>query len=136
MKGLVGAEVEPETFAVISVALADAIREHQVRSAKLRKARRRYEKSPLQSPARELARKKLAIATRHATRAEVALIVLADKEPIAYPTPEPEIVPEELRSISAFGALVGAPTTLSKRLDRGTPADLREALTPRPTRAG
>jgi len=126
VKGLVGATVEAQTFAVITQELADAIREHQVRSAKLRKARKRYEKSALRSPARELARKKLAIATRHATRAEVALLVLADREPIAYPSAEP--APEEPRTIGAFGPSAGVPMALNNRLQRGTPAELRSLL--------
>lgn len=119
-----GATVEADSFAVISRELAEAIRAYQVWSAKLRKARRRYEKSPQQSPARELARKKLATATRNATRAEVALLMLADKEPIAYPMPELETS----KSISARGPRVGELAPLSKRLERGTPEELRGML--------
>lgn len=130
MKGLVGAEVEPLSFAVISGELADAIRAYQdavVKVARRRKGLEARLKGAGNAPARELARKNLRCAKRALARAEGALLVAAGKEPIARPTP----VVEEPKTIGAFGPYAGVPMALGNRLQRGTPAELRSLLTPR-----
>lgn len=109
MKGLVGAIVEPQTYAVVTTALADAVEEYQASHASLVKRRRRVEKSALGSPAREAAQLALKKATRRYERAELALLKLAAVEVLQPRVPEETEPPK-------------------RQFERGTPAQMRAML--------
>lgn len=111
MKGLIGAEVYPQTFAVVSTELADAVVEYQASHTSLVKRRRRVEKSALGSPAREAAQIALKKATRRHERAELAVLKVAAAE---------KLLPRDV---------VSEPTgERPRQFERGTPAQMRAML--------